>query len=276
MQMNWTGERLEPFVFNEATVEHLHRYAIARDYVKDKTVLDIACGEGYGAVLLSQEAKFVSGVDGDNETILKAKVKYKAMNLEFRMGKAEDIPFKDAEFDVVTCFETFEHATEHQRIISEFKRVLKPGGLLILSTPDKKNYSDKTNYQNPYHLKELYEEQLRELISGNFKHHHILQQRLFLASVALSPEESKIRIYEGNYEKIQTGFDIEPLYHIAFASDSPFTQPDSSLFRSNFILQTAMEAQERSLKSTMSYQIGHNLLLPLKWIRKQFNHKRNS
>src|SRR4030095_11468436 len=146
MQMKWTGERLEPFVFNEATVEHLHRYAIARDYIKDKTVLDIACGEGYGAVLLSQEAKFVSGVDGDNETILKAKGKYKAKNLEFRMGKAEDIPFKDAEFDVVTCFETLEHATEHQKIISEFKRVLKPDGLLILSTPDKKNYSDKANY----------------------------------------------------------------------------------------------------------------------------------
>src|SRR6476620_744587 len=134
MDMTWTGERLETLVLNEATIEHLHRYAIASEYVKDKIVLDIACGEGYGAALLGQKAKSVKGVDIDNATILRARLKYKMANLQFLTGKAEAVPVEDSHFDVVTCFETLEHSANHQQIISEFKRVLKPGGLLILST----------------------------------------------------------------------------------------------------------------------------------------------
>ena len=67
----WTGERLETFVFNDNTVEHLHRYAITFDYIKGKTVLDIASGEGYGSNLLSKYAEKVFGVDIDETSISK-------------------------------------------------------------------------------------------------------------------------------------------------------------------------------------------------------------
>jgi 2-polyprenyl-3-methyl-5-hydroxy-6-metoxy-1,4-benzoquinol methylase len=91
MPQKWTGERLETFVINEAMIEHLHRYAIARDYVKDKIVLDIACGEGYGSNLLAENATAVTGIDidGHDQPCFK---KYIKDNLSFAEGKIEDIP----------------------------------------------------------------------------------------------------------------------------------------------------------------------------------------
>jgi ubiquinone/menaquinone biosynthesis C-methylase UbiE len=275
MDMNWTGERLETFVFNEATIEHLHRYAIAREYVKDKIVLDLACGEGYGAALLAQEAKSVIAVDIDNATILRARLKYKMVNLQFLTGKAEAVPGGDSLFDVITYFEALEHSTYHTQIISELKRVLKPGGVLILSTPERKNYSDLTGYKNPYHITELYEGELKELLSHHFRNCMLLYQRLFLASVILSDQQSPLRVYEGDYENIRSSDKLEPLYLLAISSDGPIPTPHSSIFKSNIVLQTVLREKERLIKSSMSYKIGHGLLLPLKWIRRQFNHKRD-
>ena len=273
--MNWTGERLETFVFNETTVEHLHRYAIAREYVRDKIVLDLACGEGYGAAILAQEAKSVKGVDIDNATILRARLKYKMANLQFVTGKAEAIPLESGLFDVVTCFETLEHSAHHQHIISEFKRVLKPGGLLILSTKEKKNYSDLTGYKNPYHITELYESELKKLLNDHFRNCLVLHQRVFLASVILSGEQSPLRVYEGDYQNIRSSDEVEPVYLLAMSSDGPIPTPGSSIFNSDIVLQTVVKEKERLIKSSISYKIGHALILPLKWIRKQFNHKRH-
>ena len=138
----WTGERLETFVFNDNTVEHLHRYAITIDYIKGKTVLDIASGEGYGTNLLSKYAEKVFGVDIDETSIELAKKKYSSKNLEFKIGRADLIPLEDSSMDVVVSFETLEHHDKHQEMMLEIKRVLKPGGILIMSTPDKKYYTD--------------------------------------------------------------------------------------------------------------------------------------
>ncbi|MBL7749096.1 MAG: class I SAM-dependent methyltransferase, partial [Chitinophagaceae bacterium] len=160
---NWTGERLETFVFNESTIEHLHRYAIACGLAAGKTVLDIACGEGYGSYLLAAKAASVTGMDIDNTTIKKATQKYPKENLRFTQATAEKIPAADAQFDMVVSFETLEHLEDHDTMIKEIKRVLKPGGLLVISTPDKKNYSDKRNYKNPFHLKELYRNEFEAL-----------------------------------------------------------------------------------------------------------------
>ena len=75
-QAEWTGERMETFVLNELTIEHLHRYALAFEFADGKKVLDIACGEGYGSNLLATKASHVSGMDIDKATIEKAKAKY--------------------------------------------------------------------------------------------------------------------------------------------------------------------------------------------------------
>jgi len=176
MQKKWTGERLETFVYNEAMIEHLHRYAIAMEYVKSKTVLDIACGEGYGSNLLAKDARDVTGVDIDSKTVSDASKKYQKHNLKFVQGKVEEMPVADNSFDVVVSFETLEHSNDHEKIFGEIKRVLKPGGLLIISTPEKKNYSDQPGGQNPYHLQEVYKHEFIELVKRHFSYHYCFHQ----------------------------------------------------------------------------------------------------
>jgi 2-polyprenyl-3-methyl-5-hydroxy-6-metoxy-1,4-benzoquinol methylase len=266
----WTGERLETFVFNESAVEHLHRYAIAIKYGTGKIILDIACGEGYGSNLLAQSAAKVTGVDIDPGTIKKAILKYPRPNLDFIVGSIENIPLASNSFDIITCFETLEHVHDHEKIMQELKRVLKPDGILIISTPDKKTYQDAGQYSNPYHKKELYANEFNALINRHFHSSFYLFQRLTLASYAFLKEESTFEYFYGNYDKIATANEIEPMYIISIASDMPIDKPTSSLFSANSILQTALNEKEASIKRTITYRIGHFILLPGKIIRNTF------
>jgi ubiquinone/menaquinone biosynthesis C-methylase UbiE len=266
----WTGERLETFVVNESMIEHLHRYAIAMEYVKDKVVLDIACGEGYGSNLLSENAGEVIGIDLDSKTINHASKKYSKNNLKFIQGKVEDIPAAGNSFDVVISFETLEHTNEHEKIFHEIKRVLKPGGLLIISTPEKKYYSELTGYQNPFHLKEVNESEFIDLVKNHFSYYHCFYQSSGLSSVAVLEGESKINIYEGSYEAIRSVSTMEPLYLIAIASDREIDKPASSIFLGRLLFQVAMDEKEQELKNTLSYKTGHFILQPLRMIRNAF------
>src|SRR6266536_3845694 len=93
--LEWTGERLVTSVENDYfTFEHLHRYELAREISKDKIVLDIACGEGYGSYLISEAARYVYGVDVDSSSVEHAKNKYgKArQNICFKTGSTSEIP----------------------------------------------------------------------------------------------------------------------------------------------------------------------------------------
>ncbi len=135
-------ERLSPDTFSMSSVEHLHRYALAADICGGKDVLDIASGEGYGSNLLAQAAKTVIGVDISTEAIDQAKAKYVRPNLRFLRGAADAIPLDSSSIDVVVSFETLEHHDKHEEMLSEIKRILRPNGLLIISTPDKRFYSD--------------------------------------------------------------------------------------------------------------------------------------
>jgi protein-L-isoaspartate O-methyltransferase len=72
---NWTGERLETFIYGDTAVEHLHRYSMASTLIKDRVVLDIASGEGYGSLLLSKIARQVIGVDIDEQVVKNATLK---------------------------------------------------------------------------------------------------------------------------------------------------------------------------------------------------------
>lgn len=266
--ISWSGERIETFVFNESAIEHLHRYGIAKDFVKDKIVLDIACGEGYGSYILSSEAKAVTGIDSSGTVIKNAAEKYKKPNLAFKEGYVENIPAADRSFDIVVSFETIEHITDHGKMLQEIKRVLKEDGLVILSTPEKKFYSDESGYNNPFHKKELYEDELRNLIKMFFGHSYFLYQRLMVASVILLDQETNLKFYEGDYTKITSRKNFDPIYLVAIASDVEIKKPFSSLFSGNSILQTALKQKEKDIHSTFSYRIGHFLLFPFKWMRR--------
>ena len=100
--MDFTGERLVPGKVDlELEVEHMNRYIFASDLVKDKKVLDAACGTGYGTALLAQTAQKVCGIDISEEAISYAKSNYSAKNVDFTVANIEKLPFENDFFDVV-------------------------------------------------------------------------------------------------------------------------------------------------------------------------------
>ncbi|MDT8409462.1 MAG: class I SAM-dependent methyltransferase, partial [Wenzhouxiangellaceae bacterium] len=157
--LEFTGERFTPECVREIFYEHWHRYAWAGAYVAGLDVLDCACGEGYGSRLLADSARSVVGVDLDETSIAHARQRYAHDKLEFRRADALALPFEDRQFDCVVSFETLEHLAAHDDLLAGFKRVLKPGGFVLLSSPDRKTYSDETGYDNPYHVRELYRDE---------------------------------------------------------------------------------------------------------------------
>ena len=112
-------------------------YEIAATYADNKMeVLDIASGEGYGSVILAGKAKAVIGSDYDKETIERANVLHaEVKNLKFSVENALNSSFEDGRFDLIASMETIEHVPSEDAFMLEMKRILKPGGRLIFSTP---------------------------------------------------------------------------------------------------------------------------------------------
>lgn len=268
-------ERLETNTYNETMIEHLHRYAITLDFCAKKTILDIACGEGYGSNLIARKALKVIGVDIAFDVIESAQLKYQNNNLQFLQGSADKIPCENNFFDVVVSFETIEHHDKHHEMLSEIKRVLKPEGLTIISTPDKLIYTDKKMRKNPYHIKELYKNDFISLLSAYFSNVRIFRQKSFFSSLII-PDEIKefsknIKFYQGNYSNISSANEIESEYLIGIASDSSLLQPDMSLF----VDEAFVANKEDALKKSTRYQFGNLILNPIQFFKeKAFGNKK--
>lgn len=268
MSQKWTGERLETNIFNETAIEHLHRYAMAMELVKNKTVLDIACGEGYGANLLASSAVHVIAIDIDKTTIQKAADKYKKPNLIFKNGSITQIPLTDESIDVVVCFETLEHLSDHDQLLQEIKRVLKPQGICLISTPDKKNYSEETGYVNPHHVKELHEAGFKALMQKNFKKIKFFQQSFVYASLLTENNTAEsFKIYSGDYSTT-TSIAPSPMYWVVIASDVDVPSLPSSIYYSASIFNNRLSQEILAIKKTFTYRLGHFFLSPFKWLRK--------
>ncbi|HZZ92078.1 MAG TPA: class I SAM-dependent methyltransferase [Usitatibacter sp.] len=165
----FTGERFIPGTPGEIWIEHWHRYHFATRWAAGKRVLDVACGEGYGSALLARHAREVTGVDVAPAAVAHARGVYAGVaNLRFVEASCTQLPLGDASFDLVVSFETLEHIGEQERFLDEIARVLAPGGILLLSSPDKHEYSDRRDFVNEFHVKELYRDELRGLVSARF------------------------------------------------------------------------------------------------------------
>jgi 2-polyprenyl-3-methyl-5-hydroxy-6-metoxy-1,4-benzoquinol methylase len=267
MKRNWTGERLETFITSEVMLEHLHRYAIAQNFVSKKNILDIACGEGYGTYLLSNYAEKITGIDIDSNTINKAKKKYTNQKIKFKTGSILEIPENKETFDVVICLETLEHIDDHEAVIAELKRVLKKGGVLIISTPNKFSYSRGDTSQNPFHKKELSQAEFQSLLLNHFKFVKILNQVSFSCSLIEGDNESGGNIfYTGDYSITEKCDPPAPMFYLAFASDEIISPINTSSFLHKDNL-TAIQANSISkIKSTITFKVGNILLLPFKLI----------
>jgi SAM-dependent methyltransferase len=168
MSLTFTGERFLPECAGEMVYEHWHRYLIAREYVANKRVLDVASGEGYGSHVLAQSAASVTGVDLSADAVTHASAKYRQNNLRYVAAGCTEIPAADASFDVIVSFETIEHMLEHEAFMREVDRLLAPDGLFILSSPNRPEYSDRTGYKNEFHVKELDRAELKALLDPHF------------------------------------------------------------------------------------------------------------
>jgi 2-polyprenyl-3-methyl-5-hydroxy-6-metoxy-1,4-benzoquinol methylase len=162
-----TGERMIPEFHKGDLIyaEHLTRYLCAQDLVDGKVVLDIACGSGYGTQLLAKKAKKVYGVDVDKDTVEYAKKNFGATNVVYKLGDGVAIPLDDNSVDVVVTLETIEHIENYDKFIDEVKRVLKPDGLAIVSTPNDLEFAEG----NHYHVHEFEYKELKQLLKKDFK-----------------------------------------------------------------------------------------------------------
>ncbi|HEY4324112.1 MAG TPA: class I SAM-dependent methyltransferase [Mucilaginibacter sp.] len=266
----WTGERLETHILNNTTIEHLHRYSLAKTFCADKTILDIACGDGYGSNLLAKSALKVIGVDIAGDVIEVAKKKYSRSNLSFIQGSTSDIPLAENSVDVVVSFETIEHHDEHARMMEEIKRVLKPSGLLIISSPDKKNYSEEANYNNPYHVKELYFEEFKQLISQYFINYDFYSQKIVKGSLIINEnDKNSFTEYAGTFDEVNEIKDFRPIYHFCLASDSPVQKLENSFFRDDLNQnENLREDTIKLVQQSYRYRLGSIILSPFGFIKK--------
>lgn len=185
-RIEWTGERCVPWTDDlQVIYEHYHRYALAARFTAGARVLDLACGEGFGAALLAAGARDVVGVDIDPQTVEHACANYSGDKLQFRLGSMIDPELLAGadRFDVITCFEALEHVEEQDTLIAVVRRLLAPGGLFLTSTPDVTVYSHEHGNDNPFHVRELAEPEFRALLGSSFGHVAVLRQNVAVGSM---------------------------------------------------------------------------------------------
>jgi len=228
-QLEFTGERFTPECVREIRYEHLHRYAFASRLVAGKRVLDAACGEGYGSALLAGTASAVTGVDLSTESVEHARRRYRAANLDFQVANCLDLPFEAEHFDCIVSFETLEHLADHEGLLREFRRVLRPGGFLLLSSPDRAVYSDKLQNRNEFHVRELYRDELEALLRAHFPAFRLWGQKLLFQSALWSLDGVPgVRcLQEDDGEVLQGEAPAHPpVYFIALCAGDDSALPD--------------------------------------------------
>ncbi len=233
--LEFTGERFTPECVREIWYEHWHRYVFARAFAQGRRVLDAACGEGYGSAMLAASAASVLGVDIAESAVAHARQRYaQHANLRFEQGDCTALSCADAQFDLIVSFETLEHVAAQQELIAGFARVLAPGGLLIVSSPDKRTYSEKSGFRNEFHVRELYREELLALLQPYFPFVRLYGQKLLFQSAiwTLDGSAGEAQVATSRQGEPQAGFEYDPLYYIAVCGREPLPAelPQLALF----------------------------------------------
>jgi SAM-dependent methyltransferase len=219
----FVGERLTAAISGQVEIEHYHRYLLAREFCRDLDVLDVASGEGYGTALLAQVARTAVGIEIDAEVVAAARVEFRQPHLKYEQGDARNIPLPDASVDVAVSFETLEHFAEQEKFLSELRRVLRPSGLLIISTPDRDIYSSVNTPPNPYHASELTRAEFESALLQHFTFVSLASQRAIIGSVIISAaRDAPVRAYEKRSDTLIEGDDnlMRAPYLIALASNA--------------------------------------------------------
>ena len=167
------------------------------------------------------------GVEIDEQIVHHAKSRYFRDNLQFIRGSIVNIPIRGEEEVRSSCLLRGHRAhAEHDKLLSEVKRLLKNDGLFIVSTPNKTVYTDGLNYRNPFHVNEFYFDEFDSLLRRYFQDVHFLGQKVYMGSNIWSissqrkPSYKEFLVKKGDKELyFSRGHSKTPLYFIALASD---------------------------------------------------------
>ena len=179
-----TPERIIPEDFQSLDeylnyLRHLFAYNLALDKISSGNfVLEAGCGEGYGSSFLSEKAGKIIGLDVDNDVVNYAQNKYAQENCQFACYDGQKIPYPDNSFDIVISFQVIEHIVDDENYISEITRVLKKGGALLMTTPNRAyRLKDDQKPWNKFHVREYHGQELKSLVAGFFSEVELLGLR---------------------------------------------------------------------------------------------------
>ncbi len=228
-EYDFTGERFMPQLTDPLlALEHYHRYCFAPRFAKNRRVLDIACGEGYGSAFLAKCASEVIGIDSDQTTIDHAAQKYSSMhNLSFRVGRCEALHEDLGSFDLVVSYETIEHLAQNDQVelLNNVGKILKQDGLFIVSSPDKNEYAAAGQSKNQFHKHEMTHAELKSCLERHFKYVYLCGQRILSLSAIWQLEGWQKALFWFNakrdlLEDVPEGEGFSPpLYLIALCSN---------------------------------------------------------
>lgn len=169
--LSYDGERLVPGDdrLGNLLLEDLSKFVFASSYVRGKSVLDAGCGAGQGSDYLARSgADQVVGVDISPDAIRFAHAHWTQPNLAFAAMDVGRLAFPVGSFGAVTSIEVIEHLSHSEEYVKEIRRVLSPGGILVMSTPNKRISSPTPGSLWPHHIHEFYLDELRDLLSRYF------------------------------------------------------------------------------------------------------------
>jgi 2-polyprenyl-3-methyl-5-hydroxy-6-metoxy-1,4-benzoquinol methylase len=169
--LSLTGERTLPDVpaENYWYRRHLAVYEWIARRVGGQSVLDMACGEGYGSMVLSQSAASVVGVDANPEAHAHARLRYRAANLRFDRGLVERWG-QPGSFDAVVFLQTIEHVVDAPAVLEHFRTLLRPGGVVYITTPNLLTLAPPgaEKSENPWHIREYRVQEFTALCEAGF------------------------------------------------------------------------------------------------------------
>lgn len=236
-----------PGMEGDGATEHLHRYVLARQLATGLDVLDIACGEGYGSAMLAQVARSCIGIDIDLESVTHAKNKYQAANLEFHHGECAHLPLDDACVDLVVSFETIEHHDQHSEMMREIRRVLRPDGVLLISSPNKPEFNRDRFEPYPFHVKELDYNEFDALLRTEFSKVEFYGQRSLTGSL-VAPLDDRNASFSDFDSSLEGGLGINrSIYFLVLAGNAALPELGVSVFeghQTRNIFKTAPAVRE--------------------------------
>jgi SAM-dependent methyltransferase len=239
-ELQFDGERFVPGAAVEISYHHWLRYFFALQFAQDKRVLDVASGEGYGSAYLASRAAKVDGFDASPETVRHAASVYGDNPRVSFISSDIDAFFRDAQpasYDVVTAFEVIEHVDEpaQRALLQGIRKVLAPGGVALISSPDKQLYSDVRLQKNPFHVREMYRDEFQTLLGSVFPNVRTFEQLTYTGSALFESGATDAALCEMAWTDLlrlkgrcQAGVRGGGEYLVAVVSNDPLQAPPQS------------------------------------------------